>query len=172
MLLICLHYSILLCICQVLFVEPSRQVPHMHYSAYKPPFMQSSADSSFPFIFNSLHYRYITLIILINRGLIVTFLYLGGFRYMLTKVFPSPGGVNFWVTEEDSIGNSRVTCLSVRAKVVPSKPPCKPKYYTVHTPGNKGIHTTIWYTVLETKVHTHVPVLETTVLRENTYVPW
>lgn len=41
---------------------------------------------------------------------------------MLTKVFPSPGGVNFWVTEEDSIGNSRVTCLSVRAKVVPSKP--------------------------------------------------
>lgn len=155
MLLICLHYSILLCICQVLFVEPSRQVPHMHYSAYKPPFMQSSADSSFPFIFNSLHYRYITLIILINRGLIVTFLYLGGFRYMLTKVFPSPGGVNFWVTEEDSIGNSRVTCLSVRAKVVPSKPFCKPRYYTAYIPGNKGVHTVIWYTVLETKVYTH-----------------
>jgi len=39
---------------------------------------------------------------------------------MLTKVFPSPGGVNFWVTEEDSIGNSRVTCLDVNTKVVPS----------------------------------------------------
>lgn len=91
---------------------------------------------------------------------------------MLTKVFPSPGGVNFWVTEEDSIGNSRVTCLSVRAKVVPPKPFCKPRYYTVHCLENKGIHTTIWHTVLETKVHTHTLVLETTVLRENTYVPW
>ena len=39
---------------------------------------------------------------------------------MLTKVFPSPGGVNFWVTEEDSIGNSWVTCLDVNTKVVPS----------------------------------------------------
>ena len=74
---------------------------------------------------------------------------------MLTKVFPSPWGVNFWVTEEDSIGNSRVTCLSVKAKVVPPKPFCKPRYYTVHYPENKGIHTTIWDTVLETKVHTH-----------------
>lgn len=32
---------------------------------------------------------------------------------MLTKVFPSPGGVNFCVTEEDSIGNRSVTCLNV-----------------------------------------------------------
>lgn len=88
---------------------------------------------------------------------------------MLTKVFPSPGGVNFCVTQEDSIGNRSVTCLNVNTKVVPSKPFCKPKHYTVHHPENKGTHATIWDTILETKVHTHVHVLKTQVLRENTY---
>lgn len=74
---------------------------------------------------------------------------------MLTKVFPSPGGVNFGSNIGDTIGNKSGTCLSVNTWVVPPKLPCKPKYYTTGTLENKGIHPTIWHTILETKVYTH-----------------